>query len=123
MKKTYGRPADRLRIPAGNLVLHIIGGLHHFFGATLGHTGYIRERSQEFIIKGVDRKELVQQLEKVIPVVTGILEKLTPQDMESAYPIFFDKEGTSTGYVLTQLALHLNYHLGQVNYLRRILEP
>jgi hypothetical protein len=42
--------------------------------------------------------------------------------MEADYPTFFDKPGVSTCYVLTQLSLHLNYHLGQVNYLRRMLE-
>jgi hypothetical protein len=42
--------------------------------------------------------------------------------MESAFPIFFDKENATNDYVLTQLLLHLNYHLGQVNYLRRSLE-
>ena len=116
------KTSGSIKNSSGNLALHIAGGLNHFFGATLGHNGYVRERSQEFIIRGVDRKELVKQLEKVIPIVTGILGKLTPQDMDAEYPIVFDKPGTSTGYVLAQLSLHLNYHLGQVNYLRRMLE-
>jgi hypothetical protein len=55
-------------------------------------------------------------------MITETLNALTQDDMETDYPIFFDKPNTSTGYVLLQLSLHLNYHLGQVNYLRRILE-
>src|SRR5215207_1729843 len=39
---------------SGNLVLHIIGGLNYLIGATLAHTGYVRDRDQEFIRKGVD---------------------------------------------------------------------
>jgi len=33
---------------SGNLTLHIIGGLNHYVGATLAHTGYVRDRPQEF---------------------------------------------------------------------------
>ena len=106
----------------GNLVLHIIGGLNYLVGAVLAHTGYVRNRDQEFNRKDVGRKELVAQLEELIPMINKTLNALTPQDMEAEYPVFFDKAGTSTSYVLAQLLAHLNYHLGQVNYLRRILE-
>jgi hypothetical protein len=106
----------------GNLVLHIIGGLNHFVGATLAHTGYIRDRDQEFVRKGVERKELVAQLEALIPMINKTVSALTPEDMEAEFPIFFDKPKTSVSYVLVRLLAHLDYHLGQVNYLRRILE-
>jgi hypothetical protein len=107
---------------SGNLVLHIIGGLNHLIGATLGQTGYIRDRDQEFVRKGVERKVLVAQLEALIPMINQTMNALTSEHMEAEYPQFFDKAKTSTSYVLVQLLLHLNYHLGQVNYLRRILE-
>ena len=106
----------------GNLVLHIVGGLNHFVGATLAHNGYVRNRNQEFAQKGVTRKELIEQLEKVIPLVSDTIKSLTQREMESDFPIFFDKPNASTAYVLTRLLAHLDYHLGQVNYLRRILE-
>jgi hypothetical protein len=107
---------------SGNLALHIIGGMNHLIGATLAHTGYVRNRDQEFIRKGVDRKDLLAELEALIPMITSTINGLTQKDMEAEFPIFFDKPKTSTGYVLIQLSLHLNYHLGQVNYLRRVLE-
>ena len=107
---------------SGNLALHIIGGLNHFVGATLAHTGYVRNRDQEFIRKGVDRTDLINQLEALIPLITDTLNALTKEQMDSEFPIFFDKPKTSTSYVLVQLLAHLNYHLGQVNYLRRVLE-
>ncbi|HEY6975737.1 MAG TPA: DinB family protein [Chitinophagaceae bacterium] len=106
----------------GNLVLHIIGGLNYLIGATLAHTGYVRHRDQEFIQKGVERKELVAQLEELIPMINKTVSALPPENMEAEYPIFFDKPNASNNYVLVQLLLHLNYHLGQINYLRRILE-
>jgi hypothetical protein len=88
----------------------------------LAQTGYGRNRDQEFIRKDVERKDLVAQLEALIPMINETVNGLTPEQLEAEYPIFFDKPKTSTSYVLLQLLLHLNYHLGQVNYLRRILD-
>lgn len=107
---------------SGNLVMHIIGGLNYLIGATLARTGYVRDRDEEFTRKGVDRKVLVVQIEELILMINKTLNALTLEDMEAEYPIFFDKPKTSVSYVLVQLSLHLNYHLGQVNYLRRMLE-
>jgi len=107
---------------SGNLILHIIGGLNHFVGATLARTGYVRNRDHEFSRKSVEKKELVAQLEELIPLINETLNALTAEDMEAEFPIFFDQPKTSVSYVLVQLLSHLNYHLGQVNYLRRILE-
>ncbi len=116
------RTRGSVKNSGGNLVLHIIGGLNHLIGATLAQTGYVRNRDQEFISKDVERKDLVAQLEELIPMINKTLNALTPEDMEAPYPVFFDKPEASTSYVLLQLLLHLNYHLGQVNYLRRIFE-
>jgi Protein of unknown function (DUF1572) len=116
------RTQGSVKNSSGNLVLHIIGGLNYLIGATLGDSGYVRDRDQEFIRKGVERKVLVAQLEELIPMINKTINALTQQEMEAEYPIFFDKPKTSNSYVLLQLSLHLNYHLGQVNYLRRILE-
>jgi hypothetical protein len=46
----------------GNLVLHIIGGLNHFVGTTLAHTGYIRNRDQELVEKVWKEKNLSRNL-------------------------------------------------------------
>ena len=107
---------------SGNLVLHIIGGLNFLVGTTLAHTGYVRDRDQEFIRKGVERTEMVAQLETLIPMISNTFNALTPEQMEADFPIFFDQPNVSTSYVLVQLLSHLNYHRGQVNYLRRVLE-
>ena len=106
----------------GNLVLHVIGGMNYLIGTTLAHTKYVRNREQEFIQKNVKKTELISQLEALIIIINQTLNTLTADQMEAEYPIFFDKPKTSVTYVLVQLLAHLNYHLGQVNYLRRILE-
>lgn len=107
---------------AGNLALHVIGGLNYLIGTTLAQTGYVRNREQEFVRKNVPRKELVVGLDALIPMINQTLSSLDQKKMDSEFPIFFDQPKTTISYVLVQLLAHLNYHLGQVNYLRRVLE-
>jgi Protein of unknown function (DUF1572) len=108
---------------AGNLALHLIGSFNYFFGTQLANTGYVRNRDQEFAQKDVPRQELIQQLERLIPLVKGTLNSLTDTGLEKPFPIPFDGGGQSCTYVLVRLLAHLSYHLGQINYLRRALEP
>ena len=107
---------------SGNLALHIIGGMNYLIGATLAKTGYIRDRDQEFIRKGVARKEIVAHLEELIPMINQTLNALGHDGMEAEYPLIFDDMKVSNSYLFVQLLVHLNYHLGQVNYLRRVFE-
>ena len=116
------RTHGSIKNSSGNLALHIIGGLNHLIGATLAQTGYIRNRDQEFASKGVERKVLVAQLEELIPMINKTMNAFTQEQIEAEYPLIFDNMKTSNSYVLLQLLLHLNYHLGQVNYLRRAFE-
>jgi hypothetical protein len=106
---------------SGNLTLHIIGGLNHFVGATLANSGYVRDRPQEFARKGVPRHELVAQLEILIPLIRSTLNDLSDAQMDAEFPILFDDAHNSNSYVLIRMYAHLDYHLGQINYLRRIL--
>ncbi|MCB0658819.1 MAG: DinB family protein [Saprospiraceae bacterium] len=108
-----------IRNSSGNLVLHLAGGLNHLIGHLLGQTGYQRDRNREFSEKYVPRTELVQRVEALIPMITQVLQNL---DLEAKYPIPFDDDQRTNGYVVTQLLVHLNYHLGQINYLRRTFE-
>lgn len=107
---------------SGNLCLHLIGNLNTYIGATLGHTGYIRNRDAEFSLKNIPRKELIKKIEETIQVIDQILPQLTTGQLEKEYPIIVLKEPTSTEYFLVHLATHLTYHLGQINYHRRLLE-
>jgi uncharacterized damage-inducible protein DinB len=51
-----------------------------------------------------------------------VIRNLPESDFRSIYPEQVFGNAMETGYFLIHLATHLNYHLGQVNYLRRILE-
>jgi hypothetical protein len=107
---------------AGNLCLHLIGNLNHFIGATLGNTGYIRHRDDEFNLKNIPRQDIITNLNNCILIVKETLQKLTLADLEKDFPL--EKHGTivSTGNMLIHLYGHLSYHLGQINYHRRLLD-
>ena len=106
---------------AGNLTLHLIGNLQHFIGATLGQTGYVRRREDEFALKFIARETLLSMLDDTIVVVKTSLDKLTSSDLEADFPL--EKHGTivSVTHMLLHLLAHLNYHLGQINYHRRLI--
>ena len=107
---------------AGNLTLHICGNLQHFIGAVLGNSGYIRERDQEFAHKNVLIEGLLKEIEVTIAVVKSTLHKLDVNSLESKYPINVFKKEMTTEFFLLHLTTHLSYHLGQINYHRRILD-
>jgi len=106
----------------GNLCLHLIGNLNTYIGAEFGKTGYVRDRPLEFSAKDVPQQKLLQMIDETIAVVDAALDKLTDQDMENEYPQLVFEQKTTTGYFLAHLAMHLNYHLGQINYHRRLLD-
>ena len=106
---------------AGNLVLHIVGNLNHFLGATIGGTGYIRDRESEFSSGEVSKQQLLNEIDNALIVVKDALGKLDASDLSNTYPIQFQNEDVSTEYVLNYLLGHLNYHLGQIDYHRRLL--
>lgn len=106
---------------AGNLCLHLIGNINTYIGAELGKTGYIRDRPLEFSLKDIPRSELISKINDTILVVNNTLDTLTENDLEVIYPeIVFEKKMT-TGFFLVHLATHLAYHLGQINYHRRLI--
>lgn len=107
---------------AGNLCLHLIGNLNAFIGAELGKTGYVRNRELEFSLKDVPKKELLEKIEATMEVVKKSLAKVTDEQLQTDYPLMVFKEKLSTGMFLTHLATHLSYHLGQINYHRRLLD-
>ncbi|RZJ50386.1 MAG: DinB family protein [Flavobacterium sp.] len=106
---------------AGNLCLHLVGNINTYIGAEIGKTGYIRNRELEFSLKDIPRAELIEKIENTIVVVNNALDSLTETDLQAIYPqIVFEKEMT-TEFFLVHLSVHLGYHLGQINYHRRMI--
>lgn len=106
----------------GNLCLHLIGNLNHFIGAILGDTGYIRQRELEFSLKDIPRKELIRHIEETINALESTLKSLSVEDLQKEYSLHVFKKAMTTEYFLVHLSTHLAYHLGQINYHRRLLD-
>jgi hypothetical protein len=104
----------------GTLALHITGNLQHFIGAVLGGTGFVREREREFAERNIAKAELISGLDDAEAIVTKILGALPDEKLVQDFPIEFMGK-RSTHQVLIILVSHLSYHLGQVNYHRRLL--
>ena len=122
-EKNIWRTENAISNSAGNLCLHLVGNLNTFIGAELGKTGYIRNRELEFSLKDVPRNELIKQIEDTIKVVTDSIDQLTEQDLENEYPeVKVLENDRSVKYMLIYLSSHLAYHLGQINYHRRLLD-
>ncbi len=107
----------------GNLCLHLVGNLNTYIGAEIGKTGYIRHRDLEFSLKNVHREELISKVEETIRVVDMSLSLLKDADLGKEYKIHkIDGFPDNTGLILMHLESHLTYHLGQINYHRRLLD-
>ena len=107
---------------AGNLCLHLCGNLNTYIGAILGKSGYVRDRQAEFSRRDVPKAELLKVVEQTKELVAHTLQQLQPADLEQNYPDPIFGYPMTTGFFLLHLTAHLSYHLGQINYLRRVLE-
>jgi uncharacterized damage-inducible protein DinB len=106
---------------AGNLTLHLLGNLNQFIGRTLGNTDFIRSREDEFSLQNVPREKLIADINSLKETIKNTLLKLTDEDLKKEFPMKIKEQVFTTDTLLIFLLAHLNYHLGQVNYLRRIM--
>ncbi len=128
-EKNIWKISGDIKNSAGNLCLHLCGNLQHFIGSVLGNSGYVRNRDAEFARKDVSIGEpalpasrLVAEIELTIKVVEKTLKNLPEGILEKTYPINVFGYEMTTEFFLTHLTTHLNYHLGQINYHRRLLD-
>lgn len=106
---------------AGTLALHAAGNLRHFVGTVLGGGAYVRDREGEFSRRGVSREVLHAELDAAIDVVARVVPTLDVQVLETTFPVPVANRRVRTDEMLVHLAAHLAYHLGQVDYHRRIV--
>jgi uncharacterized damage-inducible protein DinB len=123
----YRREEDLWAVPvgiqnsAGTLARHAAGNLQHFIGAQLGGTGYVRDRDAEFAATTVPRRDLEAELTRAMQSVRTTLDALPPERLHEPYPLEVGGVRPPTGMFLVHLATHLAYHLGQVDYHRRLV--
>ncbi len=115
------RSAPGISNPGGNLILHLCGNLRHYIGFRLGQIDYQRDRSAEFSRQGLPRAELLTQIDLARAAVST-LTSLSPDSLDETYEEEVFGHPMTTGFFLTHLYGHLRYHMGQVNYHRRMLD-
>jgi uncharacterized damage-inducible protein DinB len=106
---------------AGNLALHLAGNLRHYVGARLGGREYVRDRAAEFSQSGLSREELRREIARTMEDVDAGLDSIAASAMNEVYPLPIAEQSVRTGEFLLHLAVHLTYHLGQIDYHRRLL--
>jgi hypothetical protein len=106
---------------SGTLALHLAGNLRWFIGAQLGGTNYVRDRDAEFALRGLPREELVRNIEAAADEVTRTLAQLDDAALDKPFPLEVGGVRLPTGRFIGHLAVHLGYHLGQMDYHRRVV--
>ncbi|UCC25795.1 MAG: DinB family protein [Gemmatimonadales bacterium] len=123
----YPDPADIWAKPdgipnsAGTLALHLAGNLHHYVGAVLGGTHYVRDREGEFGDRDLPLEELLGRLDSTARVVDAVLGEMDGARLDETFPADFPMGRVRTGRFLLHLAIHFGYHLGQIDYHRRMV--
>lgn len=116
---------EGIKNSGGNLCFHICGNLQHFIGNVLGNSGYVRNRDREFSVTQIPSSELIEEVEKTIAVVKSTLQAKREMNLEEEYTAFpahlLGKEKLTKGFFLMHLISHMDYHLGQINYHRRLI--
>ncbi len=113
---------DGISNSAGNLSLHLVGNLKHFVGKMLGNIPYERQRDKEFSDKNIPLSVLINSIDETIAAVKKALENLSGDEIKKIFPSNVFGYEMTTEYFLLHLLAHLNYHLGQINYHRRLLD-
>ena len=111
-----------IRNSAGNLCLHLVGNLKTYIGKNIGSYRYLRDRDAEFNLKNIPKQELVAQVEETKNIILATLTQLPEEQLEETYIENTLGYEMTNGFFLIHLVAHLSYHLGQINYLRRVLE-
>ena len=107
---------------AGNLTLHLIGNVKQFFGMDLAGIAFERDRDSEFVPSKLNRADLLQELEVLKKLLEEALVPMDPQKLGDQSKHSFLGHSMTIGYFLIHLYGHFNYHLGQINYHRRLLD-
>ena len=120
-EETIWEVGEGTKNSGGNLALHIAGNLSHFFGAVIGGSDYKRDREFEFGGK-VSREELIKRLDAAYESVMNTLNGMTDEELRKDYPLELLGYPMSTEFFFIHLLAHMTYHLGQINYHRRMIE-
>ena len=120
--KVMWKTTGDIKNSAGNLCIHLAGNIKHFIGNGVVNSGYQRDREFEFSCPFMPRNEMLKQVDEAIEVINQAFDVLKEEQLTKDYPIQIWSYKVSTIYFFIHLHSHLNYHLGQINYHRLLLD-
>jgi hypothetical protein len=106
---------------AGTLALHLEGNLREYIGRQLGHREYTRDRAREFSARAIPQQEILERVGELRGTIPPVIRELAPEALAEAYPEPYNGAAITTQQFLLHLLSHFNYHLGQIDYLRRFV--
>lgn len=106
---------------AGNLALHLEGNLREFIGRLLGQLPFERDRPREFSESGIEKAELIRRLGAVRDEIPAVIAAMSAEQLDADFPQVYVGRTLPNRQMLIHLEGHLSYHLGQIDYLRRVL--
>jgi hypothetical protein len=121
-EKNLWTTANQITNSAGNLTLHLVGNLKYFIGKEIGGYDYQRNRAFEFAGTDIPRTELLKEIVSCKNQVIVSLEGMSDSLLSKNYPLEVFGHQMTYYFFLLHLYGHLNYHLGQINYHRRLLD-
>jgi hypothetical protein len=116
------KTTGEIKNSGGNLCLHLAGNLRHFIGHIIGKTEYMRDREAEFASKNVVIREMLAEIQLTKEDIKNTLENLSPTQLQENYPLELFGHPMTVEFFIIHLYGHLNWHLGQINYHRRLIQ-
>src|SRR5262245_29653862 len=104
----------------GTLVLHLAGNIQHYVGKHLGGSSYVRDRPAEFSRRGVKREELLREISQAEAAI-GSLASVDAARLARPFPEHVGNHELQTSDFLVHLVAHFTFHLGQIDYHRRVV--
>lgn len=116
--------------PGGALARHLAGNLRHFIGVVLGKGTYVRDRDAEFAARGLTRAVVAEELRAGAREVDAAMQRLSARPrgevealLSAPFPVLVLGKQFTTAQFLTHLVAHFGYHVGQLDYHRRMHDP
>jgi hypothetical protein len=119
--ETLWRNLPGITNSAGNLVLHLEGNLREYIGRQIGGLPYQRTRPLEFSSTGLPKEQLKARIGELRDAIPTVIGGLSSDQLQREYPEQVLEIPLATEEFLIHLYGHLNWHLGELDYLRRAL--
>ncbi|WP_299554637.1 DinB family protein [Seonamhaeicola sp.] len=105
----------------GNLIIHLCGNMTQYVIASQGKMEDIRNRDEEFSIKGgYNKTELLEKLKETVREVKAIIADLSEAEyLRKRHVQGFNFSGIG---IVIHVTEHYSYHTGQIAYLTKTLK-